>query len=432
MGTGDADECAAKNQKKLTYMELTKAQSQIAKDTTRFRVLNCGRRFGKTTLAIWEILGKALSKADNNIVYVAPTYQQARDIAWRDLIKICEPVIEKVNESRLEITIKTTDGGTSRISFRGWESIETLRGQRYDFIVIDEVAMMRDFWAHWEEVIRPTLTDTKGECLFISTPKGFNHFYDLYLKEGKDKNYKSFHFTSYDNSYIPKEEIDAAKAELAEDSFAQEYMADFRKQEGLVYKEFNRDKHTFDEMPQKRLIETIVGVDFGFTNPAAVLTIKKDFDNTYYVVDEWYKTGKTDSQIAEYCDSIDAQKFFPDPENPGGIKELSDRGLNVIEVVKGKGSVERGIDRVRHLLRTNKLKISKNCIALISELETYRYEEKRPNKNEPEKPVKENDHALDALRYALVMDESNSMQRRIQNKRNMMQTRFKNRVNIVE
>lgn len=413
-------------------MKLTPAQSQIAKDTHRFRVLNCGRRFGKTTLAIWEILGKAISKSDRNVVYIAPTYQQARDIAWRDLLKICDPVIEKINESRLEVTIHTQDGGKSRIAFRGWESVETLRGQRYDFVVIDEVAMMRDFWAHWQEVIRPTLTDTKGHALFISTPKGFNHFYDLYNFEREHKDYKSFHFTSYDNTHIPKEEIDEAKNELAEDSFAQEYLADFRKQEGLVYKEFSRDKHTFKELPQRRFTEDIVGIDFGYTNPASVLTIKKDFDGHFWVVDEWYKTGKTDAQIAEYADSVGAQKYYPDPENPGGIKELSDRGLNVIEVVKGKGSVETGIDRVRQFFRQNKIHIHQDCVNLISELETYRYEEKRVNKNEPEKPVKENDHAVDALRYAIVMNDTNFEQRKAYGRARMLQTRLKNRKNIAE
>jgi PBSX family phage terminase large subunit len=406
------------------YMILTPAQSKIAKDTHRFRVLNCGRRFGKTTLAIWELLGKALAKDDTNLVYIAPTYQQARDIAWRDLIKICEPVIHKINESRLEITINTTKGGTARISFRGWESIETLRGQRYDFIVIDEVAMMRDFWLQWQEVIRPTLTDSKGECLFISTPKGFNHFYDLYNLEGENDQYKSFHFTSYDNTHIPKEEIDEAKLELTEDSFAQEYMADFRKQEGLVYKEFSRDRHVFDELPTKRWADTLVGLDFGYNHPAAVLTIQKDVDGSYWVTDEWYKTGKTDAQIAEYAASVDANKYYPDPASPGGIKELTNKGLNVIEVVKGKGSVLQGIDRVRQMFMQNRLHISNKCINLISELETYHYEDTRANKTHAENPAKEGDDACDALRYAVVMNDTKQDMRMRAMKHDMLIKRY--------
>ncbi len=108
---------------------------------------------------------------------------------------------------------------------RGWEAIETLRGQSVDFIVLDEVAMYRNFWRTWQEVIRPTLTDRKGRAMFISTPKGFNHFYDLYNLQEEDSDFKSFQFTTYDNPHIPVEEIDKAKQELTEDRFYQEYMA---------------------------------------------------------------------------------------------------------------------------------------------------------------------------------------------------------------
>ena len=179
-------------------MLLTPSQTEIAQDTHRFRVVNCGRRFGKTTLAIEEMKGKAVAKP-SRIAYIAPTYQQARDIAWEQLKSELKPIIIKINESRLELTTKTLQGGESLIVLRGWEAIETLRGQKFDFIVVDEIASMRNYWSNWQEVIRPTLTDTKGEALFISTPKGFNHFYELFKKEAEDSDYKSFHFTTYDN-----------------------------------------------------------------------------------------------------------------------------------------------------------------------------------------------------------------------------------------
>ena len=198
-------------------MKLTKAQAEIAKDTTRFRVICCGRRFGKTTLAVEEIKGVALYKP-SRICYIAPTYQQARDIAWELLKKELQPIIQKPNESRLELEVNGLKG-ISQIFLRGWEAVETLRGQQFDFIVIDEIASMRNFWMNWQEVVRPTLTDTKGSGMFISTPKGFNHFYDLYNLPDKDKDYRSFHYTTYDNPHIPKEEIDKAKAEITEDRF---------------------------------------------------------------------------------------------------------------------------------------------------------------------------------------------------------------------
>jgi len=368
----------------------------IAKSRSRFRVVCSGRRFGKTVLAVEEILGKAVFKADQNVVYIAPTYQQARDIAWELLKKRCQPIANQINESRLEIQINTVSGGTSKIFLRGWESVETLRGQRFDFIVIDEIAMMRNFWVNWQEVLRPTLTDTKGEVLFISTPKGFNHFYDLYNLESKDPDFKSFHFTSYDNPFIPAEEIDKAKQQITEDRFAQEYMADFRRTEGLVYKEFNRVFHlkTTTNAPK----EVILGIDFGYTNPAAVVRIVVDSDNGYWVTDEWYKTGQTNENIIQACALFKANRAYPDPAEPDRIAELIRGGVNCLETSK---DVEAGIDKVKELFKQGRLHIADSCVNLIWELETYRYPDKRPDQNEKETPIKENDHCLDALRYAL-------------------------------
>jgi PBSX family phage terminase large subunit len=282
---------------------------------------------------------------------------------------------------------------------RGWEAVETLRGQKFDFVVIDEIASMRNFWLNWQEVIRPTLTDNKGDVLFISTPKGFNHFYDLY--NFNDADYKAFHFTTYDNPHLPVEEIDKAKVELPEDRFAQEYMADFRKSEGLVYKEFNRDLHIYDFDIDREGKEYIAGIDFGFTNPCAIVHIAVDSDNNYWVTDEWYKTQRTEEQIADYVTSCGFNEVYPDPESPSAINVLNSKGINVKEIVKGKDSIKSGINSVRALFKANRLHIHKNCQNLIQELETYAYPEKKSNSNEYENPIKEHDHALDALRYVL-------------------------------
>ncbi len=385
-------------------MHLHTTQKIVASSPARFRVLCCGRRWGKTTEAIEEIKGKALSKP-SRIVYIAPTYQQARDIAWAQLKAELDPIIVNCNESRLELIVKTQSNEVSHIFLRGWESVETLRGQFFDLMIIDEVAMVRNFKENWEEVLRPTLTDTRGEALFISTPKGFNHFYDLFILENdpiKGDGYKSFHFSSFDNPYLPVDELEKAKAEMTEDRFAQEYLADFRKTEGLVYKDFSRDKHLFHDEP-KAIEEVFAGVDFGNTNPCAVLTIKRDYDNTYWVTEEFYQRGKTDAEIADYVAACNFGKVYPDPESPSAILEMKRRGINVRDVIKNKDSVKNGITKVRELFKNNKLKIHQSCENLIWELETYSYPDKKDQRNEEENPIKENDHALDALRYALMM-----------------------------
>jgi PBSX family phage terminase large subunit len=331
------------------------------------------------------------------------------------LKKDCEASAESINESRLEVRL--VNG--SSISLRGWENIETLRGQKYDFIVVDEVAMMRNFWENWSEIIRPTLTDTKGEGLFISTPKGFNHFYDLYNVatngfpggNGKpDPDFASFTHTTYDNPHIPKEEVDKAKEELTEDRFAQEYLADFRKTEGLVYKEFDRRVHVITDVEEwlaangQQQSRRYGGVDFGFVHPAAVLSVIETNDSTFIVTDEWYHTERTDEQIAEYTASEKYQVVYPDPANAGGVQELRRQGCNVRDVIKGKDSVKNGINTVRELFKAGRLLVHASCKNLIFELETYSYGEANSKTGKiDENPIKENDDAVDALRYVIMM-----------------------------
>lgn len=406
-------------------MQLHKAQASIASDTHRFRVVNAGRRFGKTVLACEEIKGVALYK-EARIAYIAPTIQQARDIMWQQLKRELQPIIQKTNESRLELEVLNKDGKISIIQLKGWEAIETLRGQSFDFIVLDEVASMRNFWVGWNEVLSPTLVDRKGSCMFISTPKAFNHFYDLYNMHEKDNDYESFHFTTYDNPNIPVEEIEREKLSKPENTFAQEYLGSFRKSEGLVYKEFRRDRHIYTNDSEKQpanIIRYMAGIDFGFTNPTAIIACRKGHDNDYWITSEWYKTNKTDEQIADVVMAYNFDEVYPDPESPSAIAELQKRGVYCKEVVKNKDSIKNGISRIRSLFLQNKLHIHVSCVNLINELETYSYPEKKDARNEDENPVKENDHALDALRYMLFMDEPVNMVQKLRQESAIYHTR---------
>jgi len=384
--------------------KLHPAQAAIASDRHRFRVVNCGRRFGKTVVAIQEMIGAAYYLKDAQIAYIAPTYQQARDISWSQLKAAAKPITKKVNESRLEIIVQNQFKTTSTISLRGWESVETLRGQFFHLLVIDEIAQMREFWPQWREVLRPTLTDYSGSALFLSTPKGFNHFYDLFNEESKNPDYKSFKFTSYDNPHLPREELNKAKKELPKDQFDQEYMADFRKTEGLVYKEFDRQRHVLtleqeETLKNKEWKEILVGVDFGYANPSAVITIKVDKDDNFYITDEWYKKHQVNKNIINVVKRIKPHMVFPDSAEPDRIKEMHDEGLSTMEINK---DIEYGVDVVQKTLKMNKLFIAPHCKNVIYEFETYRYRDKRPGVDVSEKPVKENDHSMDAIRYVLT------------------------------
>ena len=376
-------------------MLLHPAQKIIAKDKHRFRVLRCGRRFGKTSLIAEEIKGKALSKPVK-IAYIANNYQQARDIAWELFKKEFRGRIIDTNEQRLEIRFTPQTEGESIIVLRGWESVENLRGQAFDFLAIDEVASMSAFWVNWEEVLRPTLTDKRGEAIFASTPKGFNHFYDLCNLELTDKDFKSFYFTSWDNPFLPKDELERVKETLPKDRYLQEYEASFQKTAGLAIPEFSREKHLYEELPVGDY-QKLGGVDFGYVHYAAVPEIYWSGEKLY-VEDEWYKTGRTDALIAEYVASCKFDAVYPDPENAGGIEELRRKEVNVREVKKGKGSIVEGIQQIRELFITKRLFINKRCVNLISEFESYAYDED----SNKEVPKKENDDLIDALRYVVL------------------------------
>lgn len=381
-------------------MILHPAQKTIVKSNKRFRVVITGRRFGKTVLSVTELLGKAFFIEDAIVAYVAPTNEDVRDIVWRELKKQAENVTVKVNDVRMQLEIRNKFGGTSLIKTASWESVINkgrLRGQKFHFIVMDEVSSYKSFWVGWEEVIRPTLTDYKGDVLFIGTPKGLNHFYDLYNLE--DEDFDGFKFTSYDNPYIDSKEIDKAKNQMTIDRFSQEYLGEFRKMEGLVYKEFMRELDVKDFKEEDiNLKEIIAPIDWGYTNPAGALKILVDRDNNYYISDEYYKRGKTTEEIVEVIKTWGASKHYPDPAEPDRIEIARRLGLNCREVSKDKVA---GIDAVRELFKQHKIKIHPRCTSLISELETYHYPEKKDDLNDKEEPVKENDHLCDCIRYCL-------------------------------
>lgn len=374
-------------------MELHKKQAEIINSNKRFKLLNWGRRTGKTTVLGFEIF-TALWNKEGLVSYYAPTHSDARDIAWSIFKEILEPITVKTNESLLEITTNNCKGTTSLLRLTGWEAVKNRdkgRGVENNLLVLDEVAFYPSFQEKYEKVLEPTLLTSKGGLIMASTPNGFNHFYQYAKKSQDSDDWLYSHATSYDNEYNDKEELDRLKREKPEDSFAQEYLADFRKLEGLVYKEFSRELHTLDIEP-KTVIERFAGLDFGFTNPTALVEIHKDNDNRYWVVNEYYETGKTNSEVIEYARTLNIQTYYPDPAEPDRIEEMRRAGLHCRDVNK---DVKKGIDTVRELFKSGRLFISKRCVNLIDELENYRY------KDNSEEPIKEHDHLLDGLRYAL-------------------------------
>jgi hypothetical protein len=408
-------------------MQLHKKQKEVILNKSRYKVLNWGRRSGKTTLFAYEALGTALTVDNAKITYYAQTFDDARSIAWDIFLEVFGGAVINKNESRLEITIKNVLGGTSMINLKGWESVYQSgkgRGTENDLILCDEVAFCRMFIENWEKVLAPTLLTTKGRAVFGSTPNGFNDFHKLADKAKNNDEWWYSHATSYDNEHNDPIEIDKIKAQISEDRFYQEYLADFRKIEGLIYKEFNNTIHVVDFLPNN-VIDKFCGLDFGYTNPTACVVVHKDNDNRFWVVDEWYKREKTTQEIIEYVKTLDATSYYPDPAEPARIEEMKRAGMNTKEVNK---DVVKGIDSVRNLFKNRKLLIHSSCKNLIWELENYQYKPDRSSGNAQEEPLKENDHLMDALRYCLFMQngiiksDNFSRDRHYQTKRNITTT----------
>lgn len=193
------------------------AQRAVLESDARFRVLMCGRRFGKSLISQDISIESALDK--QRIAYITPTYLLGK-VFFKDILdRLPEPIYKK-NET--DLTIDFITGGSVRF-FTG-ERLDALRGLKFHKAIIDEASYIPNLQDGWQNSIRPTLTDYKGSAIFLSTPKGRNFFYSLYMKGG-DKDWQSFKFTTYDNPHIDPEEIDAAKAQLPHAVFEQEYMA---------------------------------------------------------------------------------------------------------------------------------------------------------------------------------------------------------------
>lgn len=310
--------------------KLHETQYQVATDLHRFRIVCAGRRWGKSVLSQLIALQWATSHNGGVIWIVSPTYRQGKQIHWRQLLQVVpREWITKKNEVELSITLKNG----SIIELKGAENPDALRGVKLRGLVIDEIASIRNWDWLWSEVLRPTLTDYQAPTLFISTPKGFNHFHQLFESgQGNDKDYKSWRFTSYDNPYIKAEEIDNAKKDLSEDTFAQEYLADFRRFTGAIFKSFTREINVIKPFQIPSEWQRGRGFDFGSDDPTASLRISVDNDDNWF----YERSYKRTDIIKGHAESIQAQDYglsfipiFGDPSGGQWYDEFRNYGLQI-------------------------------------------------------------------------------------------------------
>jgi len=189
-------------------------QKKILDAEKRFIVIMCGRRFGKSELSQILIIKEALK--GGNVAYITPTYGLAQ-VFFERLTKVLP---FKSNISKLKIYCPNEGS----IEFFTGERLDNLRGRKFHLVIVDEAAFIPDLEDGWNNSIRPTLTDYEGKAVFLSTPRGKNFFYSLFMKQGEN-DWQSFKFSTYDNPHINPREIDEARIQLPEVVFEQEYMA---------------------------------------------------------------------------------------------------------------------------------------------------------------------------------------------------------------
>lgn len=390
-------------------MKLSKPQKEVFSDSTRFRVLITGRRFGKTFLCMLELLKFASRNPNGKIFYVSPTYRMSKEIMWKFLKKQIKELNwgKYTNESELSVILQNN----CQISLKGADkSPDNLRGVGLNFLCLDEFADIPQ--EAWTEVLRATVSDkyANGHVLFTGTPRGFGNWsYEMFQKgRSEDPEWKSWKYTTLQGGQVEDHEIEQAKKDLDSRSFRQEYEASFETYAGVVYYNFDRQQNVKAIQPNNDAV-IHVGLDFNIDPMSACLCYIKN-DIAYFFDEIVIYSSNTDELITELLHRYPKRKIivYPDPAarqrrtSAGGRTDLTllqNSGLSV----KCRGThalVRDRINSVNSRLSNNNGKryiyIDPSCKNLINSLMKQTYKE---GTNQPEKNGF--DHMTDAMGYLI-------------------------------
>jgi hypothetical protein len=388
-------------------MPLSIPQKTIADAPQRFKVACCGRRFGKTTLAVREIC-KIAKEPNREVYYVSPSYRMSKTIVFKKLKQKLMDLrwVKKVNETELTFLLKNN----STISLKGADNYDSLRGVGLDGLIIDEAADIHP--DAWFEVLRPALADKEGSALFLGTPKGMNWFKDLYdLAETDPDNWASFSYTTLDGGNVSQEEIAAAKRDMDARTFEQEFLGSFVNFRGRIAYEFDRALN-IRRLDNALLNQLFIGLDFNVTPATAAVMVKQGSD--LYVIDEVYLHNSNTNEIAEEIKRRYPTSHitcFPDPA--GRQRRSSAGGQTDFTILQAAGFVVKAPlshnlirDRINSLNArlcssdgVRRLFVDPKCKYTIESLEKYCYKE---DTQVPEKGGNPDySHMFDALSYAV-------------------------------
>lgn len=387
-------------------------QKEFHNSKARFRTLIAGRRGGKSLSGTIEALRWASKKPTNGMI-VAPTYPMLKDVNIPTLLDWCPKHTIK-SWNKVDSKLVLING--SEITFRSGDNPDRLRGVGLDWTWLDEASFMgKEVW----EVIYPALTDRGGYAWVTTTPQGYDWVYDNFFKPTlrNEPDYEAWRYTTSDNPYIDKRLIEKARQDLSETMFRQEYLASFEKFEGMIYPDFEEERHVISP-PEKKVTDIFfVSLDVGWNHPTAILLAKEDTNHNLYVIDEVREQFLTAKDISSQLQGLlvrnnltksEITSFVIDPASKG-TQQTSGMSMydQLVEegwaFIPGNNNVMAGINRVTRLLRANKLFVGSRCEKTIDEIRTYHWRKWKEGSDVSRvNPFKLGDDLVDSLRY-LVM-----------------------------
>jgi PBSX family phage terminase large subunit len=364
-------------------------QRRFVQDTARYPASIGGIGSGKTFVGAAKVISR-INRKELGLV-CAPTYKILRDATQRTLFEMLRElgVEYQFNKGDNHLTVPATG---HEIIFRSLDDPDNLRGPNVSYAWIDEAAYISA--DAWRVVKGRTRVGDLQQAWITGTPKGRNWIWDEWVKNADDR-HTMYRFRTGEN---PTPSPDFVQSLGYEGKFAQQELGgEFVSFEGLVYSAFDREKsvHPVDTTGWR----TVGGVDVGARNPTAVLTVCVAGDERVHIAREFYQRnlGSTDilSAIESESDRAGFENIYIDPSAAAYITDLLNDGY---PATKANNDVQTGIQRVSSVIP--RLTVDPSCVHTIAEFESYQYPDEDKANND--KPLKQNDHAMDALRYALM------------------------------
>ncbi len=372
-------------------VHLHKGQARAYDSKARFVGVISGIGAGKTYFGKVWLAREITQNPQGDFLVVSPSYPMLQRI----ILPQTKDFLDKVFQGEYKISERTyylPQG--NRVFFGSADKPLSLEGVHVSGVWMDEAGQMKR--EAWDVALRRTSLK-KGRVLLTTTPYNLNwlktDFFDRW--ERGDSDYDVIQFPSTLNPAFPKDEFERAKNTLPEWKFEMFYMGRFAQPEGLIYKDFDAD-NLVDAFPIPDGWRKIAGLDWGYNNPTAVLWMAIDNDGNIFIYKEYYKSGKLPSEVALDIQEEAVEKIYCDPSNPAGIEILKRDGLPAIPA---DNKVKEGIAKVIELIKSKRLKVFKGLVNFMDEIGSYTWVEKLGKFTD--EPLKEYDHLMDAMRYAI-------------------------------